>query len=600
MKAENMTSENLYSGFLAGANEVIKQKLELNKINVFPVADGDTGTNMAYTMNSIIQNSKVKENAKATLQTIADAALIGARGNSGIIFAQFVNGMFIEIKNLSEIDISSFSQAANKAVKYAYEAIAEPVEGTMITVMRDWAASLNNNIEKTEDFKELFVKSYKDAYASLLNTPNLLKVLKENNVVDSGAKGFVHFIEGFSNYLNTGKVEQYSEKWEKFVMDDDEVHFHSHFDLVNRYCTEALVQGENLNLEKIREELKLFGDSLIVAGNQRTMRIHIHTLYPEAFFAKLKDYGQIVFQKVDDMQRQYETLYDRASEIALVTDSIADLPQEYIDKYQIHLFPLNLLINDSNYLDKLTITPEYFYDLMDSLDTYPSSAQPALVDVENFLKPIVSNYKKVIIVTVSKQMSGTFNTFSKAVHNLNLSGDQVTIVDSKVNSGAQGLVVLEAAKAIAAKKSFEEVLAVLDKTIKNAKIYVSVPTLEYMYKSGRIGKAQQIALNMVNLKPVVSIDENGDGIIIGKAFSVRGNTRKIESLVKDIRKTADIKTYSLVHARADKRLEEFVAYYEDLIGFKPEYIMEISPVVALNAGIGSVAISLIKEERGDN
>ena len=132
-----MTSENLYSGFLAGANEVIKQKLELNKINVFPVADGDTGTNMAYTMNSIIQNSKVKENAKATLQTIADAALIGARGNSGIIFAQFVNGMFIEIKNLSEIDISSFSQAANKAVKYAYEAIAEPVEGTMITVMRD-------------------------------------------------------------------------------------------------------------------------------------------------------------------------------------------------------------------------------------------------------------------------------------------------------------------------------------------------------------------------------------------------------------------------------------------------------------------------------
>ncbi len=237
---------------------------------------------------------------------------------------------------------------------------------------------------------------------------------------------------------------------------------------------------------------------------------------------------------------------------------------------------------------------------MDSLDTYPSSAQPALVDVENFLKPIVSNYKKVIIVTVSKQMSGTFNTFSKAVHNLNLSGDQVTIVDSKVNSGAQGLVVLEAAKAIAAKKSFEEVLAVLDKTIKNAKIYVSVPTLEYMYKSGRIGKAQQIALNMVNLKPVVSIDENGDGIIIGKAFSVRGNTRKIESLVKDIRKTADIKTYSLVHARADKRLEEFVAYYEDLIGFKPEYIMEISPVVALNAGIGSVAISLIKEERGDN
>ncbi len=597
MKAENMTSENLYSGFLAGANEVIKQKLELNKINVFPVADGDTGTNMAYTMNSIIQNSKVKENAKATLQTIADAALIGARGNSGIIFAQFVNGMFIEIKNLSEIDISSFSQAANKAVKYAYEAIAEPVEGTMITVMRDWAASLKNNIEKKENFKELFEKSHKDAYASLLNTPNLLQVLKDNNVVDSGAKGFVHFIEGFSNYLNTGEIEQYSEKWEKFVMDDDEVHFHSHFDLVNRYCTEALVQGENLDLESIREELKLFGESLIVAGNQRTMRIHIHTLYPEAFFAKLKDYGQIVFQKVDDMQRQYETLYDRNSKIALITDSIADLPQEYMDKYQIHLFPLNLLINDSNYLDKLTITPQYFYDLMDSLDTYPSSSQPTAVDVENFLKGIVNNYEKILIVTVSKQMSGTYNTFFKAVENLSIGKEKFTIIDSKTNSGAQGLVVLKAAEEIAAGKSFEEIVKSVEETIKRTRIYVSVPTLEYMYKSGRIGKAQQIALNMINMKPVVSIDENGDGIIIGKAFSTKGNTKKISELVKDIMKDNDIERYSLVHARADERLAEYEAYYRELIGFEPEYIVEISPVVALNAGIGSVAISLTYKER---
>lgn len=185
----------------------------------------------------------------------------------------------------------------------------------------------------------------------------------------------------------------------------------------------------------------------------------------------------------------------------------------------------------------------------------------------------------------------------KAFEKLDIEKDRYQIIDSKLNSGAEGLVVLKTAEAISQNKSFEEVVEVAKKAVENTYIYVSVPTLEYMYKSGRIGKAQQIALNMINLKPVVSIDENGDGIIIGKAFSVKGNTKKIAELVKEKMQDYDVERYSLVHANADKRLAEYEAYYSDLIGFKPEYIMEISPVVALNAGIGSVAISLTFKER---
>ncbi len=597
MKLELMTGEEMYYGFLAGANEVIKQKLDLNRINVFPVADGDTGTNLAYTMNTIIQNAKILDTPKKTMQSIAEAALIGARGNSGIIFAQFVNGMYMEMEAGKDLSSMDFAESVTKAVSYAYEAIAQPVEGTIITVMKDWAESVKSLSETVLDFNVVFGDSLKVAMASLLDTPNKLKILKDNNVVDSGAKGFVHFVEGFLKFLKTGKVEQYSELWEKLSLDNDEIHFHSEFDLENRYCTEALVEGSDLDLVQVRKDLKVFGESLIVAGNKSKMRIHIHTINPEALFAKLKDYGQILFQKVDDMQRQHEALYTRNSEIALVTDSIADLPQELMDKYQIHLFPLNLLINDSNYLDKLTITPQYFYDLMDSAKTYPSSSQPNVIDVENFLKSIVEHYQQVIVITVSKEMSGTYNTFEKAVKGLGDKASKVTVINSKTNSGAQGLVVLKAAEEIAKGKSFIEVVASIEETIKNTKIYVSVPTLEYMYKSGRIGKAQQIALNMINLKPVVSIDENGDGIIIGKAFSVNGNTKKIADLVKGHLKDKDIERYSLVHARADERLNKYKEYYTELIGFPPEYIVEISPVVALNAGIGSVAISLTTKER---
>lgn len=599
MKLKLLSGESIYYGFLSGANEVIKQKLDLNRINVFPVADGDTGTNLAYTMNTIISSSQIKNSPKETMKSIAEAALVGARGNSGIIFAQFVNGLYMEMESDKDLDVAAFSNSASKAVIYAYEAISEPVEGTIITVMKDWADSVKNLSESVLDFNPLLTDSLKVAKESLLDTPNKLQILKDNNVVDSGAKGFVHFVEGFLNFLKTGKVEHYSDVWEKLSLDNDEIHFHTDFDLENRYCTEALVEGKDLDLDNIRKALKIFGESLIVAGNKNKVRIHIHTITPEALFNKLTGYGQIVFQKVEDMQRQYETLYARNSKIALVTDSVADIPQELMDKYQVHLFPVNLLINDSNYLDKLSITPQYFYDLMDTSEIYPTSSQPTSNDIEFFLKPLVEHYEKILIISVSKEMSGTFNTFEKTIKKLNIDENNIKTINSKLNSGAEGLIVLKAAEEIASGKTFEEIIESVEKTIARTKIYVSVPTLEYMYKSGRIGKAQQIALNMINLKPVVSIDENGDGIIIGKAFSVSGNTKKIQELVKGIMKDKQIERYTLVHARANERLTEYREYYKELIGFEPEYIMEISPVVALNAGIGSVAISLTTRERGE-
>ena len=592
MELTLLSGETLYYGFLSGANEIIKQKLDLNRINVFPVADGDTGSNLAYTMNIISQSAQIKDTPRETMKLIAEASLMGARGNSGIIFAQFLNGMYMEMVSGKDINAAEFSDSVSKAVSYAYEAISEPVEGTIITVMKDWADSVKTLSKSVLDFKDLLTDSLKAAMESLLDTPNKLQILKDNNVVDSGAKGFVHFVEGFLKFLKTGKVEKFNDVWEKLILDHDEVYFHSDLDLENRYCTEALIEGKDLNLEKIKKDMKRFGESLIVAGNKNKIRVHIHTINPEALFHTLKDYGKIIFQKVDDMQRQYEALYARNSNIALVTDSIADLPQSYMDKYQIHLFPLNLLINDSNYLDKLSITPQYFYDLMDTAETYPSSSQPTSIDVENFLKAIVDQYEKVIVISVSKEMSGTFNTFEKAIKKLKLDENKIKVINSKLNSGAQGLVVLKAAEEIASGKTFEEIVESVESTIKKTKIFVSVPTLEYMYKSGRIGKAQRIALNMMNMKPVVSIDEKGDGIIIGKAFSVNGNTKKIAELVKETMKENQIERYSLVHARADERLAEYREYYTDLIGFEPEYMMEISPVVALNAGIGCVAISI--------
>jgi len=322
------------------------------------------------------------------------------------------------------------------------------------------------------------------------------------------------------------------------------------------------------------------------------VRIHLHTNSPAEMIERLTDFGQIIQQKADDMIRQYESGYKRKHKIALVTDSIADLPKELMDQHQIHMIPLNLLVEESIYLDKITISPSKLYRLMEESDTYPTSSQPTPKGAENYLNAVAANYDSIIVITVSKKMSGTHDTLRKAAEKLAESGKKITVIDSKLNSGAQGLVVLKAAEEIATGKTFEEVVQVIEHTINKTLIYVSVDTLKYMVRSGRLKKVQGFAAKLINLKPIVSIDKEGDGVIIGKVFSKKANERKLLSLVNHLVETKDIISYAIVHADAEGKALEYEKTFTNLIGKSPTYTTNISSIVAMNAGVGCVAIAL--------
>lgn len=592
MSIQLINGEKIYYAFLSGATAVIKEKNELNKINVFPVPDGDTGTNLAFTMNAIIEDAKVLESAKKTLGTIADAALIGARGNSGIIFAQFINGLYIGLEDKKDISIRSFSTSVKEAVSYARKSITNPVEGTMITVMSDWSDSLESLKDMTEDFTEVFTNSLVVAMESVRTTPDKLKVLRDASVVDAGAKGFYYFLEGFAQFLKSGKIDITNYDFDQIDIVEPVEHSFGNMDLTHRYCSEALVKGENLSVEDIRNALSDMGDSLIVAGNSSKVRIHLHTNSPAEMIERLTDFGQIIQQKADDMVRQYESGYKRKHKIALITDSIADLPKELMDHHQIHMIPLNLLVEESIYLDKVTISPSKLYSLMEESNNYPSSSQPTPKGAENFLNAVAVNYDSIIVITVSKKMSGTHDTLKNAAAKLAEAGKKITVIDSKLNSGAQGLVVLKAAEEIAKGKSFEVIVLEIEHTIKNTLIYVSVDTLKYMVKSGRLKKVQGFAAKLLNLKPIVSIDKEGDGIIIGKVFSKKANSRKLISLVNQLVENQEIVSYAIVHADAEEKATEYAKVFTSLIGKSPTYTTNISSIVAMNAGVGCVAIAL--------
>ena len=187
-----ISNETLYKSFLLGAKYVIREKDNLNSINVFPVADGDTGSNLSSLMKSIILKARLEYTLEGTLKSISDAAIIGARGNSGIIFASYIYG-FGESVTGDTLDLDAFISLTGKASLSAYQSIEVPVEGTMITLMRLWHEILSTIKDKVNDLFGLLSNAFKQMKAVLDHTPEQLKVLKDNNVVDAGAKGILSF-----------------------------------------------------------------------------------------------------------------------------------------------------------------------------------------------------------------------------------------------------------------------------------------------------------------------------------------------------------------------------------------------------------------------
>ncbi|MFP4078773.1 MAG: DAK2 domain-containing protein [Candidatus Izemoplasmataceae bacterium] len=583
-----LDNKRLYHSFMAGAREVISHKNTLNAINVFPVIDGDTGTNLASMMHTILNESRLEDNVEKTLESIADAALIGARGNSGIIFAQYLNGLINALKKETPIDLDHYARSIKEAVPYAYEAISNPVEGTMITLMREWGEAIERQRSIRKDFLDTLLAAYEILKHSLQKTTETLKVLRDHKVVDAGAKGFLHFTEGFIDYIQTGKtrdlpVQATSEKLETTHEDASEETF--------RYCTEALISGHKLDTRAIRKTMQKYGDSLVVAGNDKRVRLHIHTDVPQDVFHDLRSFGHIDEQKIDDMVKQHEIIHNRKYPIALVTDSIADVPQDIIDNEQIHVIPLNLIIEGSNYYDRLTITAERFYEVMDEVETYPSSAQPNLKQMENFFSFLSSHYDKILALTVSSKMSGTYSIFEKAAQSIRDEGTDIRIIDTRQNSGAEGLLVKEAAEMIAKGEDLDTIERAIKAKRDDVKILVSVQTLKYMVRSGRVGKVTGIIGKITNLKPVISIDHEGEGMIYSKGVSIKGSTRKIMDHIAKTHASKGIKRYVIVHAASPERARDYEKTLTGMLGMAPEYIMTISPIVAMNAGIGTVAVA---------
>lgn len=588
-----LDGRNLYYAFIAGARKVIENQVELNRINVFPVNDGDTGTNLAATIRSVMESIHPHRSYKITADRIAEATLMNARGNSGIIFAQFFYGLSIETGNFRSITLKQFAESLAKSVSYVYAAVARPVEGTMLTVIKDFADYIYSSRNKFSDFNNMLTGAFEILKKSLLETKSKLAILEKNNVVDAGAKGFVLFFEGIMEFVHNRNIRELISARSitiPFQKTEETVTEKMNF----RYCTEALIRECKIDREMLIKILESYGDSVVVAGSEKLRRIHIHTNVPSELFNTLRKTGTITFQKADDMVRHFQTANERKWKIALVTDSTCDLSPEFIDTYQINMIPINLNFGENHYLDKVTLQPEQFYNLLSESSDHPKSSQINENTFVNLYSHLASHYDSVIAIHLSDQLSGTFFSSQKAAHKIaGEFGKQITVLNSKNLSGSLGLIVLRAAQAIESGLSHDEVVSMAEKWIRNTRIYVSVKTLKYMVRGGRVSATKGLVAKLLNINPIVSINEAGKAVLFDKTFSQKANMEKVMSHIKKINDSQKIWNYIVLHANNKKSADWFTEKMEKLTNMKPVSVVNISPVIGANAGAGAASVALL-------
>ncbi|MBT1248496.1 MULTISPECIES: DAK2 domain-containing protein [unclassified Thermosipho (in: thermotogales)] len=294
--------------FMKGTENLLKHKDEINALNVFPVPDGDTGSNMSATM---LEGCKYLENIdNETLDNVINAirngTLMGARGNSGVILSQIFRGFTDALKDKSEVGIVDFAQAFSSAKDVAYGAVMKPVEGTILTAIRYLAENFEV-LSEQKDFKTFFEKVLEILDSAVKDTPNMLKKLKDAGVVDAGAKGLYYIAEGFSKYIN-GETD-INLDIKTTAMPVDEINMIPE-DLKYQYCTELIVRSyDDISYEEekeLRDFLHEMGDSVVFFLQDNIIKLHVHTNNPGVVIEKFLTKGELLKVKIDNMKEQHE------------------------------------------------------------------------------------------------------------------------------------------------------------------------------------------------------------------------------------------------------------------------------------------------------
>ncbi|MGL5124281.1 MAG: DegV family protein [Fusobacteriaceae bacterium] len=403
-----LNSVRLIKLLIAASRWLSKYSDVLNDLNVYPVPDGDTGTNMSMTLQSV-ENELIKLNHEPKMEELAEivseAILLGARGNSGTILSQIIQGFLSGIKDKEEVSVEDVANAFRLAKEKAYEAVIDPVEGTMLTVIRRVAEEAMKYKGPKDDFVLFLIFVKNVAHEAVEDTPNLLPKLKEAGVVDAGGKGIFYILEGFEKSITDPEmlkdleriVKSQARRKEKLDMpimgyELEEIKF--------KYCTEFIIEAENIDLKLYKDKIINYGDSVVCAQTSKKVKTHLHTNNPGAILEIAVQYGNITNIKIENMEIQHKNkFYQHHPTEDEYIHEITEVKEKYMFKDNSEKEKAFYAISDNGEIGNL------FLDNGATAVLFGGQTQnPSVADIEEGLKKI--NAKKIIILPNNKNIIG--------------------------------------------------------------------------------------------------------------------------------------------------------------------------------------------------
>jgi DegV family protein with EDD domain len=587
---------------VAACDHAQRQRGELNRINVFPVPDGDTGTNLALTVRTISDHLRgnVDESVADVARAAADAAVLGARGNCGMMLSHFLLGFSQGLVERPRVDADGFGVALRAGVDNLYRALERPVEGTIITVMRETAEEAEGAHEP--DFEPLLDRLVARARSALARTPDLLPVLRTAGVVDAGAKGFVSLLEGAVLLVHGDPVVALPPPAEPVV---ETAAARTEMTERYRFCTEGMVRGPSLpTQDAVRGRLRDRGDSLIVIRSGDLLKIHLHTDEPDDVFAYLRSLGELVTHKAEDMRAQHAAVERAAGAhvqlarrpVTVVTDSACDLPEEVVRAHGIQVTPCVLIDGERELKDGVDITPVEFHDRLVAGDgRLPTTSQPAPADFLEAYTRAAEDGESIVGVILGASISGTFGSAQAAAGRFH--GTPIQLMDSRGASLLEGLLALKAAELAELATPPAEIVAELARVRAQSGILFTVDVFDRLLASGRVSRGRAWLGSVLSVKPILELSSEGKVVPVGKVLGRRRVLPAvIDALAARVRPDAKRLRFGVVHVAAPHVLESVTRALRARWGNVEVLSGPATPVIATHLGPGAWGVAYLVED----
>jgi uncharacterized protein len=573
----------LRRSLLAAADWVAAARDDLNRLNVFPVPDGDTGTNMCLTLRAVAQ--ALRELGDAPLPSVtaamAQASVRGARGNSGMMLSQFLLGLRDGLGNRVTANAADLAHAIQTGFDRLEGSLDEPVEGTILTVVRETAAEAGA-ARGERDLRVFVHRMVERAELALAHTPDLLASLKAAGVVDAGAKGFVRFLDGVQRLIEEGHLAEGAvDRLSPDAAAATEVASERDY----QFCTEVMVRGAALPATaEVRRALRELGGSIVVLQTGDLLKAHVHTDTPDRVFALGGGWGAVEYTKAEDMRAQHQKLVQKRP-IAFVTDTACDLPDSVVFEHGIGLVPTQLILDDRVYQDRLEVTPpEFFERLRQGADA--STSQPSPQAFEEAYRDALRSAERVVAVILAKALSGTYASAEGAAKRI--APDRITVVNSRSASLGEGLLVLLGVELAQAGWAPEAIARELDRVRDRSGGFFTVDNFERLVRSGRVSRVRAWLGARLNVKPIMTITRDG---VIEPAGRARGRPAARERILALLDQALTPRPRALRLGVVHADLPGFaVELRDDLVArYRPRtcLVSPITPVIAAHAGIGA-------------